>query len=155
MTLVTGNDSRPQSLVISDFNNDDLMDIGVVNSHTHNIGIFLGYGNISFANQMAYSTGLYSFPCSMAIGDFNNDTRVDIVFVSYGETVRNGLIGGKAILTGEPVDSINSLSRFWPRASVVAEKLWSSSTTDNNEDALPRFHIHRSRLLELPTYSVI
>ncbi|CAF3865131.1 unnamed protein product, partial [Rotaria sp. Silwood1] len=70
------------SLVISDFNNDDLMDIGVVNSRMHNIGIFLGYGDISFGNQMAYSTYPYLCPCSMASGDFNNDTRVDIVFAS-------------------------------------------------------------------------
>ncbi|CAF1276926.1 unnamed protein product [Rotaria sp. Silwood1] len=82
MILVTGNDSRPQSLVISDFNNDNLMDIRVVNSRTHNIGIFLGYGNISFRNQMTYSTYPYLYPCSMGAGDFNNDTRVDIVFAS-------------------------------------------------------------------------
>ncbi|CAF5035540.1 unnamed protein product, partial [Rotaria sp. Silwood1] len=82
MKLVTGNDSRPQSLVISDFNNDGLMDIGLVNSRANNIGIFFGYGNISFGNQVIYSTGLYSSPCSMAVGDFNNDTRVDIVFAS-------------------------------------------------------------------------
>ncbi|CAF5122698.1 unnamed protein product, partial [Rotaria sp. Silwood1] len=82
MKLVTGNDSRPQSLVISDFNNDGLMDIGLVNSRANNIGIFLGYGNISFANQVIYSTGLYSSPCSMAVGDFNNDARVDLAFAS-------------------------------------------------------------------------
>ncbi|CAF4560470.1 unnamed protein product [Rotaria sp. Silwood2] len=82
MTLVTGNDSRPQSLVISDFNNDGLMDIGVINSLTHNIGIFLGYGNISFTNQVIYSTHPYLSPCSLAVGDFNNDTRVDIAFGS-------------------------------------------------------------------------
>ncbi|CAF3940795.1 unnamed protein product, partial [Rotaria sp. Silwood1] len=58
------------------------MDISLVNSRAHNIGIFLGYGDISFANQLTYSTGLYSSPCSMAVGDFNNDTRVDIVFAS-------------------------------------------------------------------------
>ncbi|CAF5000460.1 unnamed protein product [Rotaria sp. Silwood1] len=82
MILITGNDSRPQSLVISDFNNDGLMDIGVVNSLTHNIGIFLGYGNISFTNQVIYSTDPYLSPCSLAVGDFNNDTRVDIAFGS-------------------------------------------------------------------------
>ncbi|CAF0935944.1 unnamed protein product [Rotaria sordida] len=82
MMLITGNSSRPQSLVISDFNNDGLMDIGVVNSLTHNIGIFLGYDNISFANETTYSTRPYLYPCSMAVGDFNNDTRMDIVFGS-------------------------------------------------------------------------
>ncbi|CAF5053912.1 unnamed protein product, partial [Rotaria sp. Silwood1] len=82
MTLVTGNSSQPQSLVISDFNNDGLMDIGVVNSLTASVGVFLGYGNISFTNQVTYSTHPYLFPCAMAVGDFNNDTRVDIVFGS-------------------------------------------------------------------------
>ena len=75
MMLTTGNGSRPRSFVIGDFNNDDRMDIGVANSGTHNIGIFLGYGNISFANQTIYSTGSYSSPYSIAAGDFNNDTR--------------------------------------------------------------------------------
>ncbi|CAF1340994.1 unnamed protein product [Rotaria sordida] len=82
MMLMTGNGSRPQALVISDFNNDGLMDIGVVNSLTHSIGIFLGYGNISFTNQATYSTRPYLSPCTMAVGDLNNDTRVDIVFGS-------------------------------------------------------------------------
>ncbi|CAF4785626.1 unnamed protein product [Rotaria sp. Silwood1] len=91
--LMTGYGSPPQSLVISDFNNDDLMDIGVANSHTHNIDIFLGYGDISFANQVTYSTGPYSYPCSMAVGDLNNDTRVDIIFASCGSD-RVGIILG-------------------------------------------------------------
>jgi hypothetical protein len=60
------------------------MDIGVANSGTDNIGIFLGYGNISFANQVTYSTGLYSSPYSVTVGDFNNDTGLDIVAANYG-----------------------------------------------------------------------
>jgi hypothetical protein len=60
------------------------MDIGVANSGTNNIGIFLGNGSISFTNQMTYSTGLNSSPYSVAIGDFNNDTKLDIVVANYG-----------------------------------------------------------------------
>jgi hypothetical protein len=80
--LTTGNGSRPRAFIVEDFNNDDRMDIGVANSGTHNIGIFLGYGNVSFANQMTYPTGTY--PYSVAVGDFNNDTRLDIVVANYG-----------------------------------------------------------------------
>jgi predicted nucleotidyltransferase len=83
MTLTTGNSSRPRSFVIADFNNDDQMDIGVANSGTDNIGIFIGYGNISFANQVTYSTGPNSSPYSVASGDFNNDTHMDIVVANY------------------------------------------------------------------------
>jgi hypothetical protein len=82
-TLTAGMGSRPQSLVIGDFNNDDRMDIGVANSGTHTIGIFLGYNNISFANQVTYSTGSYSSPYSIAAGHFNNDTQLDIVVANY------------------------------------------------------------------------
>jgi hypothetical protein len=82
-TLTTGNGSRPRALVISDFNNDDRMDIGVANSGTDSIGIFLGYGNISFTNQVTYSTSPHSSPYSIAVADLNNDTRLDIVVANY------------------------------------------------------------------------
>jgi hypothetical protein len=58
------------------------MDIGFANSGTDSIDIFLGYGNISFMNQSTYSTGIQ--PYSIAVGDFNNDTRLDIVVANYG-----------------------------------------------------------------------
>jgi len=60
--LLTEKDSRPQSFVIGDFNNDDQMDIAVANSGTNTMGIFAGYGNISFAKQVRYSTGPSSAP---------------------------------------------------------------------------------------------
>jgi hypothetical protein len=82
--LTTANSFRPRSIVIGDFNNDDQMDISIANSGADNIGIFLGYGNLSFANQTIYSTGLHSSPYSIAVGDFNNDTQLDIVVANYG-----------------------------------------------------------------------
>ncbi|CAF4780823.1 unnamed protein product [Rotaria sp. Silwood2] len=93
MMLITGNGSRPHSLVISDFNNDGLIDIGVVNLFTQNIGIFLAHDNMSFRNQLTYSTRPYLSPCSMAVGDFNNDTQVDIVFGSCGSDTVGVFLG--------------------------------------------------------------
>ncbi|CAF5041041.1 unnamed protein product [Rotaria sp. Silwood1] len=79
--------------MLSDVNNDDIIDIGVTNSRTHNIGIFLGYGNLSFTNQLTYSTYPYLSPCSIAAGDFNNDTRVDIAFGSCDSAIVGVFLG--------------------------------------------------------------
>ena len=82
--LTITNGSRPRSIVIGDFNNDDLLDIGTANTNTHQIGIFLGYGNVSFGNEQMLSTGPSSFPYSLAVCDFDNDTRLDLVVTNYG-----------------------------------------------------------------------
>jgi hypothetical protein len=60
------------------------MNIDVVNSGTNNVGIFLGYGNGSFTNQTTYSTG--SSLWFISIGDFNNDTRPDIVVANGNDS---------------------------------------------------------------------
>ncbi|CAF1675044.1 unnamed protein product, partial [Rotaria magnacalcarata] len=78
-TLTTGMGSQPQSLVVGDFNLDKNMDIAVVNSGTNTISIFLGYGNLLFAQQINVSTGSQSSSYALAAGDFNNDNIPDIV----------------------------------------------------------------------------
>ncbi len=79
----TGIGSNPASIVIADINNDSWLDILVANTWTNNVGIFLGYGNGTFSSQKTYSTRSGSSPCSVAIGDFNNDGRLDIVVANY------------------------------------------------------------------------
>ncbi|CAF1004333.1 unnamed protein product [Adineta steineri] len=80
----TGDNSDPMFVAVADFNNDKNLDIVVANSGTNNIIIFLNYGNGSFPNQITYSTGSDSEPYSVAVGDFNNDTRLDIVAANFG-----------------------------------------------------------------------
>ena len=78
-TLVTQNSSRSRSFVVRDFNNDGHLDIGIANSDTDNIEIFLGHGRFNFTREEVFSTGLNSSPQSIAAGDFNNDTFMDVV----------------------------------------------------------------------------
>lgn len=59
------------------------------------------------------------------------------------------MIGGEATLWAEFVDGTNSLSRLWPRASAVAERLWSSIDVKDPEDAQFRLDVHRCRMLRL------
>ncbi|CAF1487942.1 unnamed protein product, partial [Rotaria sordida] len=93
ITYSTGSNSYPNSLAIGDFNNDDQMDIVVVNYAANNIGLFLNYGNGSFANMITYSTGDGSTPRSAAVGDLNNDNLTDIVAVNSGHNSIGIIIG--------------------------------------------------------------
>ncbi|CAF5142922.1 unnamed protein product, partial [Rotaria sp. Silwood1] len=40
-----------------------------------------GFGNGSFETETRYSVG--SYPEAIAVGDFNNDTRLDIVVANW------------------------------------------------------------------------
>ncbi|CAF4278766.1 unnamed protein product, partial [Adineta steineri] len=80
----TGNYSWPNDVIIDDLNNDNNYDIAYVDYGTNNLGIFLGYGNKTFANVMIYSTRDGSRPLSLVSGDFNKDNRIDIVVANYG-----------------------------------------------------------------------
>jgi hypothetical protein len=53
-----GEGSRPSSVAIGHFNNDNQVDIAVANCGTSNIGILLGYENRTFTNVTTYSTGI-------------------------------------------------------------------------------------------------
>ncbi|CAF0985813.1 unnamed protein product [Adineta ricciae] len=111
-TLTTANNSRPRALAIADFNNDNHSDIVVANSGTNDIGIFIGHGDISFTNQSTYSTGPNSSPYSVAVGDFNRDSYVDIVVTNYGtDTIGIFLGRGGGNFTNQTTYSTNVGSR--------------------------------------------
>ncbi|CAF2520379.1 unnamed protein product [Rotaria sp. Silwood2] len=79
----TGNNSRPQSVAVGDFDNDGQMDIVITNYHDDSISIFLGYENGSFTTQVTYSAGYQSWPSWITVGDFNNDNRLDIATSNF------------------------------------------------------------------------
>uniref|UniRef100_A0A8C6REA0 Beta-hexosaminidase n=1 Tax=Nannospalax galili TaxID=1026970 RepID=A0A8C6REA0_NANGA len=61
--------------------------------------------------------------------------------------MRNLVIGGEACMWGEYVDSTNLVSRLWPRAGAIAERLWSSNQTTDMEFAYKRLSHFRCELL--------
>jgi hypothetical protein len=89
----TGIGAGSWALAIGNFNNDNSLDIAVTNSLSNNIGVFLGFGIEHFVGVTPYTTGIGSQPHSVAVGDFDNDNRPDIVVANYGTNNMGILLG--------------------------------------------------------------
>jgi len=57
------------------------------------------------------------------------------------------IVGGHASMWGERVDETNFMARVWPRASAVAEKLWTGNVTNATTTALQRLQRFRCYLV--------
>lgn len=79
-------DSHPSSVTIGHLNNDSIPDIAIAYSGTSSIAIFTGYGDGTFRNLVNYALDVDVRPQFISVGDFNNDTQVDIVVLDskYG-----------------------------------------------------------------------
>ena len=93
VTYSTGDGSLPIYLRAGDFNNDHIVDIVVANSFSNAITVLFGLGDGTFLPGKPYSTGTGSVPDSLAIGDFDRDTRLD---VAVGNSQSNNI----AVLLG-------------------------------------------------------
>ncbi|CAF4057546.1 unnamed protein product, partial [Rotaria sordida] len=111
MTLSTEDHSRPIAVATGDFNNDTHLDIAVANYDSHNISIFLGYGNGTFANQTTFSIGA-SHPVSIAVGDLNNDHWLDIVVANNGTNNIGILFGYENGSFGDPITYFTGYDSF-------------------------------------------
>lgn len=66
--------------------------------------------------------------------------------LAYG-SARDHIIGGEATLWSHIVDATNLIPRVWPRASAMAERLWSNDSIYNPDDAAFRLDEQRCRML--------
>ncbi|KAM7392562.1 hypothetical protein PAMA_007601 [Pampus argenteus] len=80
--------------------------------------------------------------------DWQKYYKVEPLNFDGTEQQKKLVIGGEACLWGEYVDATNLTPRLWPRASAVAERLWSAQSVTDIGDAFNRLSVHRCRMVE-------
>ncbi|XP_007548937.1 beta-hexosaminidase subunit beta isoform X2 [Poecilia formosa] len=118
------------------------------------VHVWIGSGSnseISKVTAAGYTT-ILSAPWYLdyiSIGqDWLNYYKVEPLNFNGTEEQKKLVIGGEACMWGEYVDATNLTPRLWPRASAVAERLWSAKEVTDTGDAFSRLSLHRCRLVE-------
>jgi hypothetical protein len=100
------------SLVVGDLNGDGYTDLIVSNSGANTISILLGNGDGTFKPQQTYAVGAQPsgsyFAPYLALGDFNDDGKLDIIVESSADRSLNIFIGNGdgTFQTVQPVATI-------------------------------------------------
>uniref|UniRef100_A0A8C4SWV9 Beta-hexosaminidase n=1 Tax=Erpetoichthys calabaricus TaxID=27687 RepID=A0A8C4SWV9_ERPCA len=121
------------------------------------VHVWKGSGDQQYKMEMAAVTAagfqtLLSSPWYLNVISYGQDWqqiyKVDPRSFNGTDEQKKLVIGGEACLWGEYVDATNLMSRLWPRASAVAERLWSSEDVTNLNDAYSRLTVHRCRMVK-------
>ncbi len=103
-------------VVTADVNNDGYLDLVTQSTHTNKVSVLLGNGDGSFGNATLFDVG--NLPHSVAVGDFNEDGKLDLATANQGDYTPNSLpsvsiLLGKGDGTFEPVISLPSYENAW------------------------------------------
>lgn len=83
LTYPMGLQSSPTWVAIDNLNSDNSLDLVVANQGTDNLGVLYGNNYTTFVLHQTYSIGSGSDLTSVAVGDINNDNRLDIALTDY------------------------------------------------------------------------
>jgi hypothetical protein len=83
--LALSGTSGPRPLAVGDFNGDNKPDIAVGNPIASTLAIFINNGAGGFGAVTTYPLEIFSNPLSIAIGDFNGDSKADLITANEGK----------------------------------------------------------------------
>ena len=84
---------RPRSIAVGDFNGDSRSDLAVANEESSDVSILLGDGTGDFTAAPTGPETAGDAPTSIAVGDFNQDSRQDLVIANQSSNDVTILLG--------------------------------------------------------------
>ena len=105
--------ANPQAVAVADFNGDGKQDLAVLNGNGNTISIFLGNGDGTFQTPTTSYPVANGFPVAIAVGDVNNDGKLDLV-------VADQRIGEISVLLGNGDGTFQTHKDFATGNSPVA-----------------------------------
>lgn len=86
--------SRPESVVVADFNNDGILDLAAADYDGNEVSLLLGAGNGTFGRASNFAVG--KEPVAIASADFAGNGNADLVTPSFSTKTVSVLIGNGA-----------------------------------------------------------
>jgi hypothetical protein len=98
----------PSSIAVGDFNGDSKLDVAVAAHPANVVSVLLGKGNGTFEPHVDYATGNAGGNAAVAVADFNQDGKADLVVAG---SFSGGIVG---ILQGNGDGTFQSAASYDP-----------------------------------------